>query len=153
MRLPPWMGPSGGNPDVTRQGSTMAPLELFSGREWLLLEEDLNLSPRQAQVVNSIAHAKSDKQIAQELGVAMGTVRMHMTRLFEKFGVNDRVELLVHAFMTLRRLESRTTTNSRDLVFVSGLAGSAVRPYGHAGAAPADTQGNSRYPKPRSRRD
>ena len=81
--------------------------ELFSEQEWTLLTEDLNLSPRQAEIVNCVFRAKSDKQIARELDISVATVRTHMGRLFEKFDLNDRVELLVHVFMSLRSIGER----------------------------------------------
>ena len=90
----------------------MTHTELFSEQEWMLLAQELDLSPRQAEIVNNIMRAKSDKQIAQALGISQSTVRTHMTRLFEKFGLNDRVELLVHVFRSLRNLESRVLTCS-----------------------------------------
>ena len=90
----------------------MEHMELFSEQEWTLLTQDLELSRQQARIVECIVHAKSDKQIAQELGISQCTVRTHMTRLFQKFGLDDRVELLVRVFMSLRNLESRMLTCS-----------------------------------------
>jgi len=76
--------------------------ELVSEEEWSDLRHHLDLSPRQAQIVREILHAKSDKQIARELHIALPTVRTHMGRLFRKFDLNDRTELLLHVFMSLR---------------------------------------------------
>ena len=76
--------------------------ELVSEEEWINLRHHLDLSPRQAQIVREILHAKSDKQIARELHIALPTVRTHMGRLFRKFDLNDRTELLLHVFMYLR---------------------------------------------------
>ena len=82
--------------------------ELVSEQEWTLLTEDLGLSPRQAQIVNHILHAKSDKQIARELDISVPTVRTHMTRLFQKFDLKDRVGLLLHVFGALRKYSRET---------------------------------------------
>ena len=76
--------------------------ELVSEEEWSNLRHHLDLSPRQAQIVREILHAKSDKQIARELHIALPTVRTHMGRLFRKFDLNDGTELLLHVFMYLR---------------------------------------------------
>ena len=79
-----------------------ADTELISEQEWTQLQNHLGLSPRQAQIVKEILHAKSDKQIARELDIALPTVRTHMGRLFRKFDLNDRTELVVHVFVSLR---------------------------------------------------
>ncbi|MBN2131843.1 MAG: response regulator transcription factor [Sedimentisphaerales bacterium] len=76
--------------------------ELLSAQEWSQLKEHLGLPPRQAEIANSIIHGKSDKQIARELGISLPTVRTHMTRLFRKLDLNDRVELVLHVFTCMR---------------------------------------------------
>jgi DNA-binding CsgD family transcriptional regulator len=76
--------------------------ELVSDQEWTLLQENLALSPRQAEIVYRILHARSDRQIACELDISVATVRTHLARLFQKFDVNDRVELLVYVLRSLR---------------------------------------------------
>jgi len=90
----------------------MEHVELFSEQEWTLLTQDLELSRQQARIVDCIVHAKSDKQIAQELGISQCTVRTHVTRLFQKFGLNDRVELLVHVFMSLRNIDRSVASHA-----------------------------------------
>jgi len=85
-----------------------ADTELISEQEWTLLQHHLGLSPRQAQIVREIMHAKSDKQIARDLDIALPTVRTHMGRLFRKFDLNDRTELVVHIFMSLREYSRRS---------------------------------------------
>jgi DNA-binding CsgD family transcriptional regulator len=80
-----------------------ADTELISEQEWTKLQVHLGLSPRQGQIVKEILHAKSDKQIARELDIALPTVRTHMGRLFRKFDLNDRTELIVHVFVSLRK--------------------------------------------------
>jgi len=77
-------------------------MELISEQEWSQLQHYLDLSPRQAEIVRQILHGKSDKQIARELDIALPTVRTHLGRLFQKYDLNDRVELVLHVFMSLR---------------------------------------------------
>jgi DNA-binding CsgD family transcriptional regulator len=89
-----------------------AHLELVSEQEWTELKERLRLSPRQAEIVHRVLHAKSDKQIARELGISVPTVRTHMARLFQKFDANDRVELLVYVFTSLRDCWSKRERRS-----------------------------------------
>lgn len=84
--------------------------ELVSEQEWSLLRKDLGLSARQAEIVHHILRANSDKQIARELGISLPTVRTHMARLFRKFDLNDRMELLLYVFVTLRAYWQQRTS-------------------------------------------
>jgi len=45
---------------------------------------------------------KRDKQIAVSLSLNISTVRTHLTRVFDRIGVNDRVELVLQVFAVLR---------------------------------------------------
>jgi DNA-binding CsgD family transcriptional regulator len=74
----------------------------FSAREWSELKRDLGLSPRQADVVEQLLLGHSDKQIAHELQMSVPTVRTHLCRLFTRFGVEDRCELIVHVYCCFR---------------------------------------------------
>jgi DNA-binding CsgD family transcriptional regulator len=71
---------------------------VFSCREWLQIQSDLSLSGRQAAVVQQLFQGHSDKQIARELQISIPTVRTHLNRLFLRFGVQDRCELVLHVF-------------------------------------------------------
>ena len=75
---------------------------LLSGQEWAQLTQKLELTPRQAEIVQHLLLGKSDKQIARELSISVPTVRTHMGRLFQKLGLRDRVELILHVFACLR---------------------------------------------------
>lgn len=52
-----------------------------------------NLSRQQQQVVEAILAGCSNKEIAQEMSISERTVKYHLTRIFEKFGVSGRMEL------------------------------------------------------------
>ncbi len=75
---------------------------MFSEKEWKILREELSLSGRQGEVVIHLLAGESDKQIATELGIAVPTVRTHLSRLFSRFDVQDRCELIIHIFQHFR---------------------------------------------------
>jgi DNA-binding NarL/FixJ family response regulator len=77
-------------------------LQVFTEAEWADLQRDLGLSHRQAQIVEQLLCGRSDKQIARELAVSVPTVRTHLGRLFMRFGVADRCELILHMFTCFR---------------------------------------------------
>lgn len=76
--------------------------KLVSDREWIQIRKTAGLSPRQADIVKHIVQGESDKQIARQLNITVPTVRTHLERLFRKFDLNDRVELLVYVFALVR---------------------------------------------------
>ena len=55
------------------------------------------LTARELEVVTLIADAKTNKQIAEELGMAEKTVESHRSNVFNKLGMRDRVELVRYA--------------------------------------------------------
>jgi DNA-binding CsgD family transcriptional regulator len=48
------------------------------------------LTARQREIFDLIVVGKSNKEIARELGLSEGTVKIHITKLFEKLGVHHR---------------------------------------------------------------
>ena len=52
-----------------------------------------SLTARERQVLDLLLAGKLNKQIADELGIAMRTVEVHRARVFEKMGVRNAVEL------------------------------------------------------------
>ena len=80
--------------------------QLFTDSEWAALRERLGLSGRQAQVVELLLVGATDKQIGQEMEIAISTVRTYMGRLFEKLDVQDRAELVIRCFREYRLSQS-----------------------------------------------
>ena len=56
-----------------------------------------SLTQREREVLATIAKGYRNKQIAQELGISEVTVRHHLTAVFSKLKVSDRLELLIYA--------------------------------------------------------
>lgn len=58
-------------------------------------ETSAPLTPREREVLNGICAAKSNKQIARDLGVSDKTVRNQITGIFAKLGVSTRQEAIL----------------------------------------------------------
>jgi DNA-binding NarL/FixJ family response regulator len=54
-----------------------------------------SLTPREREVLEALAEGLSDKEIAERLYVGIGTVRNHVVNIFNKIGVNSRLQALV----------------------------------------------------------
>jgi two-component system nitrate/nitrite response regulator NarL len=55
------------------------------------------LSPREHQVIQQIGKGLKNSQIAKQLCLSETTIRHHLTSIYGKLGVTDRLELLVFA--------------------------------------------------------
>ena len=59
------------------------------------MEQDYQFSEREEKVVELLLQAKSNKQIAQALSIAERTVEFHLKNIYEKLGVDSRVEAVL----------------------------------------------------------
>lgn len=62
------------------------------------LEKIDSLTNREREVISLIGEGLKNKQIAERLFISETTVRHHLTSIFSKLDVVDRVELLIYAF-------------------------------------------------------
>jgi DNA-binding NarL/FixJ family response regulator len=74
-------------------------------------EHFVPLSPREMEILQFVTQGKSNKEIAQTLGISHQTVKNHMTSILKKLDVRDRTQAAVYA---LRRGWVRTNDRSRD---------------------------------------
>jgi DNA-binding CsgD family transcriptional regulator len=56
----------------------------------LLREEVASLTPREHEVLGLAAKGLSNAEIAANLWISAGTVRIHLQRVYEKLGVRSR---------------------------------------------------------------
>jgi DNA-binding NarL/FixJ family response regulator len=56
------------------------------------------LTPREHEVVSLVSQGLKNLQIANHLSISEATVRHHLTSIFSKLGINDRVELVIYAY-------------------------------------------------------
>ena len=58
---------------------------------------DFGLTPRERQIVGAVVSAYQNKEIAQALAISEKTVKHHLTNIFNKVGVSNRLELALFA--------------------------------------------------------
>ena len=86
--------------ETVANGGTYLPAELLS--QMLQREEadeaaHLNrLSPREVEILGLLARGQSNKEIARELGLQEITVKVHLSSIYRKLDVRNRVEAALH---------------------------------------------------------
>jgi len=91
---------------VAAGGSLVAPVvtqRLLSGlermqNEFVRLDRPDPLTDRETEILRLMAGGYSNKEIANSLGVAEGTVKNHVSNILSKLGVRDRTRAVLKAF-------------------------------------------------------
>ena len=55
------------------------------------------LAPRERQLIGFVRTGLRNREIAEQLGVTEGTVKVYLHAVFEKLGVSSRTELAIRA--------------------------------------------------------
>ena len=112
---------------LSRQSSIANHLECLrrvaSGYSWidgeanrkLVATSRVALAPRERHVIGLIALGLSNKQVAWSLGITEGTVKTYVSKLLEKLGVKDRLELALLALKNLNANQAAAASLPRAL--------------------------------------
>jgi len=65
------------------------------------LQESLGLTPRESEVLLWVAQGKSNPEISTILGAAENTIKVHLGRIFEKIGADNRHSAMLIALEKL----------------------------------------------------
>lgn len=65
---------------------------------WLAIAEELGLTSQQQRIVELILRGRQDKEIAETMEISIPTVRTHLTRIYSRVEVSDRLELILRVF-------------------------------------------------------
>lgn len=84
----------------------------------LLCVRQTSLTPRERELMALLAQGLKNKEIAWQLRITEGTVKVYLSRLFQKVGANDRFDL---ALIALRNL-------SPDRTGGGAVGGNRVKP-------------------------
>ena len=77
----------------------------------------LDLPPRLREVLTALAEGDNEKQISVRLGITRSTVHEYVRRLFERFGVSSRGQLLVQAARRLHAFELSSRSSEENCWF------------------------------------
>ncbi|HET8550033.1 MAG TPA: response regulator transcription factor [Bryobacteraceae bacterium] len=70
----------------------------------MLTSRPVRLTPRESQLVMLLARGLKNKEIAAELNISEGTVKVYLSKLFEKVGAKDRFELALFGLKNMSNL-------------------------------------------------
>lgn len=64
-------------------------------RQWAVRRHLPRLTPREREVIDLVSKGLKNREIAEQLSITPGTVKVHLMHVFEKTGARDRYELAV----------------------------------------------------------
>ena len=64
--------------------------------ESMLSQKSVVLTQRQGQIVSLVAQGLKNKEIAVSMGITEGTVKVYLYKLFQKLGMNDRLDMALY---------------------------------------------------------
>ena len=67
----------------------------------IMTAHSYSLTRREGQLVALLSQGLKNKEIAYQLSISEGTVKVYMSRLFQKLGVKDRFELALYGLKNL----------------------------------------------------
>ena len=75
------------------QGGLYFEKDLLQG---MLSQKLVALTQRQGQIVSLVAQGLKNKEIAFSMGITEGTVKVYLYKLFQKLGMNDRLDMALY---------------------------------------------------------
>jgi DNA-binding NarL/FixJ family response regulator len=67
----------------------------------LMSAQQFRLTRREGQLVSLVSQGMKNKEVATALNISEGTVKVYLSRLFQKLGVKDRFELALYGLKNL----------------------------------------------------
>jgi DNA-binding NarL/FixJ family response regulator len=85
------------------------------------------LTPREREVTVLVSAGMSNKEIAQRIAVSVGTVKIHLSNIFQKLNLNNRTSLAAVALQDVLRSAPRGSNFGEGLIRTSSNFEHSVR--------------------------
>ncbi|WP_096186628.1 response regulator [Evansella halocellulosilytica] len=60
-------------------------------------EVDPSITPRELDIIKRVGEGRSNKEISDELGLSVGTIKNHISLILDKLELRDRTQLAIYA--------------------------------------------------------
>ncbi len=74
-------------------------LKREEGRRAAAHQIENGLTPREREIVTLTADGQSNKEIARQIGITEGTVKLHLHKIYQKLGISNRASLTAFAIL------------------------------------------------------
>jgi two-component system, NarL family, nitrate/nitrite response regulator NarL len=81
-----------GRESVSDVAASVKKLETMRRRAWAF-----GLTRRELEIVRAVVDGENNKSIARRFSISENTVKRHLTQIFNKVGVSNRIELVIFA--------------------------------------------------------
>ena len=88
--------------DPKISGVVLTALSSKTQRKSYNFDEDYNLTDREKEVLDYICEGLNNGEISKILDVSVNTVKVHVSSIIQKLGVEDRTQVVVKAFKHLK---------------------------------------------------
>ncbi len=86
------------------------------------------LTKRESQLVALLSQGLKNKEISSTLQISEGTVKVYLSRLFQKVGVKDRFELALYGLRNLQNMTGEMSADASQQPKANGRGRSAGHP-------------------------
>ena len=70
-------------------------VSILTNRQWLYLQRRYKITPRELQVARLICRGLGNEEIAAQLRITTGTVKVHVRNLYRKTWVENKILMLL----------------------------------------------------------
>lgn len=58
---------------------------------------DASITPRELTIIRRVGEGRSNREISEELGLSIGTIKNHISQIMDKLELRDRTQLAIYA--------------------------------------------------------
>lgn len=80
---------------------------LFDKKEWSCIQRRFFLTSREVQIAKHTCRELSHKEIAKKLGMAPGTIKVHLRNIYRTMHIKSQMAMLLKFLKYIRSFESR----------------------------------------------